>query len=77
MALLVQRAQDAGRLRADLVLDDLSRIMEMLVATLWTMEPGSDGWRRYLGLIFQGLAPAQAQPLFPAVPRSGKPNMGT
>jgi AcrR family transcriptional regulator len=76
MALLVQRAQDARQLRADLVLDDLSRIMEMLLATLWTMEPGSDGWRRYLALMFQGLTPPQAQPLPPAVPRYRKLKSG-
>ena len=76
MALLVRRAQDAGQLRADLVLDDLPRIMEMLLATLWTMAPGSDGWRRYLALMFQGLTPDQAQPLPPGVPRHRTPKPG-
>jgi AcrR family transcriptional regulator len=60
---LARRAQDAGLLRADLVPDDLMRIMAMLTSTLWTMEPGTNGWRRYLALIFEGLAPAAAKPL--------------
>jgi len=60
---LAQRAQDAGLLRADLVPEDLMRVMAMLISTLWTMEPGADGWRRYLALIFEGLTPAAAKPL--------------
>ena len=60
---LARRAQDAGLLRADLVPEDLMRIMAMLTSTLWTMEPGTNGWRRYLALIFEGLTPAAAKPL--------------
>jgi AcrR family transcriptional regulator len=73
---LAQRAQDAGLLRTDLVPDDLPRIMAMLTSTLWTMNPGDDGWRRYLALMFEGLTPAAAKPLHPPAtltkgPRSG------
>jgi AcrR family transcriptional regulator len=64
---LARRANEAGLLRADLVPDDLPRIMAMLTATLWTMDPDSDGWRRYLALILDGLAPAAARTLPPAV----------
>ena len=60
---LAARAQAAGRLRADLVPADLPRIMAMLTSTLWTMDPGTDGWRRYLALMFEGLTPAAANPL--------------
>jgi AcrR family transcriptional regulator len=60
---LARRAQDAGLLRADLVPDDLPRIMAMLTSTLWTMPPGSNGWRRYLALLLDGLSPATASPL--------------
>lgn len=60
---LAQRAQDAGLLRTDLAPEDLMRIMAMLTSTLWTMEPGTNGWRRYLALIFEGLTPAAAKPL--------------
>lgn len=60
---LAQRAQNAGLLRADLVPDDLPRFMAMLTSTLWTMNPRTDGWRRYLELMFEGLTPAAAKPL--------------
>lgn len=60
---LARHAQDAGLLRTDLVPDDLPRIMAMLTSTLWTMDPGTNGWRRYLALIFEGLTPAAATPL--------------
>ncbi|MGY4744590.1 TetR/AcrR family transcriptional regulator [Streptomyces sp. ATMOS53] len=63
LTLLTQRAQEAGRIRADLVPDDLPRIMAMLFSLLWTMDPASDGWRRYLSLILDGLSPAAATPL--------------
>lgn len=67
LTLLARRAQDDGLLRADLVPDDLSRLMAMLTSTLWTMAPGTDGWRRYLALMFEGLTPAAAKPLPPPV----------
>ncbi|MEV4015145.1 helix-turn-helix domain-containing protein [Nonomuraea angiospora] len=63
LTLLARRAQDEGLLRADLVPDDLPRIMAMLTSTLWTMDPGANGWRRYLALMLEGLAPAAAKPL--------------
>jgi len=68
LALLARRAQDAGLLRADLVPDDLARIMAMLTNTLWTMDSGADGWRRYLALLFEGLTPAASNPLPPSAP---------
>ncbi len=68
LTLLTHRAQQAGLIRADLVPDDLQRIMIMLVSVLWTMDPDSGGWRRYLALVLDGLAPAVAQPLPAPVP---------
>jgi AcrR family transcriptional regulator len=65
LALLARRAQDDGLLRADLVPADLARLMGMLTSTLWTMDPQTDGWRRYLALMFEGLTPAAAKPLPP------------
>ncbi|GAA1459499.1 TetR/AcrR family transcriptional regulator [Nocardiopsis exhalans] len=67
LAALARRAQDAGLLRPDLVPEDLPRIMAMLVSTLWTMDPDTDGWRRYLALMLEGLAPSAASPLPPPV----------
>ncbi|WP_086663644.1 TetR/AcrR family transcriptional regulator [Lentzea kentuckyensis] len=63
LTLLARRAQDDGLLRADLVPEDLSRLMAMLTSTLWTMDANVDGWRRYLALMFEGLTPAAAKPL--------------
>ncbi|WP_433518632.1 TetR/AcrR family transcriptional regulator [Nonomuraea sp. CA-143628] len=68
LTLLTRRAQQAGLIRADLVPDDLPRIVVMLLGPLWTMDPHSDGWRRYLSLILDALAPDAATPLPAAVP---------
>ncbi|MCZ1003015.1 hypothetical protein O1M63_41580 [Streptomyces mirabilis] len=68
LALLTRRAQEAGRIRADLVPDDMPRLMSTLFSLLWTMDPTSDGWRRYLSLILDGLSPAAATPLPEPVP---------
>jgi AcrR family transcriptional regulator len=74
---LLRRAQETDLIRTDLDADDLRTIMSMLFSTLSTV--GSDGWRRYLPLILDGLAPDAANPLPPAGPRrkpqraAGKP----
>ncbi|MFI1734095.1 TetR/AcrR family transcriptional regulator [Streptomyces acidicola] len=68
MTLLIRRAQEAGRIRADLVPEDMPRIMAMLFSLLWTMDPASEGWRRYLSLILDGMSPAAATPLPEPVP---------
>jgi len=75
LARLAERAQQAGLLRDDLVPSDLHRIMAMLASVLWSIEPDSDGWRRYLALILDGLSPHGASTLPPAVPllRSRRP----
>ncbi|MFD8019348.1 TetR/AcrR family transcriptional regulator [Streptomyces lavendulae] len=60
---LVVRGQRDGVIRADLVPDDLQRVMGMLVSVLWTMDPAEGGWRRYVALVLDGLSPAAASPL--------------
>jgi AcrR family transcriptional regulator len=72
---LAERAQRAGLLRDDLVPSDLHRIMAMLASVLWSIAPDSDGWRRYLVLILDGLSPHGASTLPPAAPvlRSRRP----
>ncbi|MFB0633421.1 TetR/AcrR family transcriptional regulator [Streptomyces sp. AB3(2024)] len=60
---LVVRGQRDGVIRADLVPDDLKRVMGMLVSVLWTMDPAEGGWRRYVTLVLDGLSPAAASPL--------------
>ena len=74
LAELTRRAQQAGLIRADLVPDDLPRIMAMLVGVLWTMDPNSDGWRRYLALVFDALTGTGSLP--PAVPPRHAPQSG-
>ncbi|MFC4012028.1 TetR/AcrR family transcriptional regulator [Nonomuraea purpurea] len=65
---LTQRAQRAGLVRADLVPGDLPRVMAMLTSVLWSMDPESEGWRRYLTLVLDGLSPTAASTLPPTAP---------
>ncbi|NBH12148.1 TetR/AcrR family transcriptional regulator [Amycolatopsis sp. SID8362] len=65
---LARRAQDAGAVRDDLVPEDIPRILMMLVSVHATMAPNSDGWRRYLALMLDAIAPRQTHPLPPPVP---------
>ncbi|MET8976345.1 helix-turn-helix domain-containing protein [Streptomyces sp. NPDC004539] len=78
LALLTRRGQQAGTLRADVVPDDLHRIMGMLVSVLWSNEPGSANWRRYVTLLLDSLSPLGATPLPPLLPgtkcRQGTPS---
>jgi AcrR family transcriptional regulator len=64
---LTRRAQQAGLIRADLVADDLPRIIAMLNSVLWTMDPDSDGWRRYVALMLDAITATTARRLPPAV----------
>ncbi|GAB3030164.1 TetR/AcrR family transcriptional regulator [Mycobacterium bourgelatii] len=68
LAELARRGQEAGLIRNDLVADDLPRLIAMLHSVLWTMEPGSDSWRRYLALVLDAISTRPAQPLPPAPP---------
>ena len=65
---LTRRGQQAGCIRADLVFDDLQRVMGMLAAVLPSMDTEGHGWRRYVTLILDGLSPIEASPLPPAAP---------
>jgi AcrR family transcriptional regulator len=53
---LTTRAREAGLIRAEVVGDDLRRIVVMLNSVLWTMDPTSDGWRRYAALMLDGIS---------------------
>ena len=55
-----------GSSRADLVADDLPRLIAMLHSVLFTMESGSDGWRRYVALILDAITASDREPLPPA-----------
>jgi AcrR family transcriptional regulator len=63
---LVHRGQQAGRIRADLVAEDLPRLIAMLYSVLSTMDSSSDGWRRYFALILDAISTGERQPLPPA-----------
>ena len=62
---LVREGQRVGRVRADLVVDDVPRLMAMLYSVLPTMDSNSDGWRRYVALILDALSITERQPLPP------------
>jgi AcrR family transcriptional regulator len=55
VAEIVRRGQRDGSFRADLVEDDIPRIVLMLFGTLPSVAPGSDGWQRYLDLMLDAL----------------------
>jgi AcrR family transcriptional regulator len=63
---LVRRGQQTGRVRADLVTDDLPRLIAMLYSVLSTMDSTSDGWRRYVALILDAISTSERRPLPPA-----------
>lgn len=65
---LVDEGQRVGRVRADLVSDDLPRLIAMLYSVLSTMDSDSDGWRRYVALIVDAISTTEGQPLPPAPP---------
>jgi AcrR family transcriptional regulator len=65
---LTTRAQQAGQVRADLAPSDLPRLIAMLNSVLWTMEPASEGWRRYLALVLDALTTPTPSWLPTAVP---------
>lgn len=60
---LARRGQRAGVVRADLVDDDLPRLIAMLHSVLWTMDSSSDGWRRYVALLLDAISTDERQPL--------------
>ena len=65
---LVGQGQRVGQVRADLVSDDLPRLVAMLYSVLSTMDSDSDGWRRYAALIIDAISISDARPLPPAPP---------
>ncbi|MGZ6780139.1 MAG: TetR/AcrR family transcriptional regulator [Mycobacterium sp.] len=65
---LTMRAQRAGLVRADLVADDLPRMVAMLFSVLGTMDPATDGWRRYVALMVDALSTSNPSRLPRAVP---------
>jgi len=63
---LVRRGQQDGRIRADVVADDLPRLVAMLYSVLSTMDSNSGGWRRYVALLLDAISTEEPRPLPPA-----------
>lgn len=63
---LAREGQRVGSIRADLVSDDLPRLVAMLFGVLSTMDAGSDGWRRYVALVVDAISVNERLPLPPA-----------
>lgn len=64
---LLREGQRVGRIRTDLVADDLPRLVAMLYGVLSTMDVESGGWRRYVALVVDAIAIDERLPLPPAV----------
>jgi hypothetical protein len=74
---VARRGQRAGVVRADLAHADLPRMIAMLHSVLWTMDSGSDGWRRYIALMLDAISVDHRRSLPPAAalrfaPRAGQ-----
>jgi AcrR family transcriptional regulator len=69
-ARLVKRAQRAGVLRDDIAGQDLMFLMGAVASVSEVPFPGlrEDIWKRYLGIVLDGLRPACASKLRPAAP---------
>ena len=51
MATLLERGQGQGSLRRDITIEDMVRLVAMLIGAVDTMEPGSEAWKRPLALV--------------------------
>ena len=70
MTSLVRRAQDAGAVRDDVAGQDLGLLINAAAAAADVPFPGlrEDLWKRYLGIILDGLRPEGATRLRPGPP---------
>src|SRR5215475_15921257 len=74
---LTRRAQTTGLINADIVAEDLPRIIAMLHSVLPTMDTTGDGWRRYVTFILNAMTTAKPSKLPPASPISYTPQPDT
>jgi AcrR family transcriptional regulator len=67
---VLERAQAAGVVRTDVVADDLPALAAIAARLpAWRLERQPGLWRRYLGVVLDGLRPDGATPLGHAPPR--------
>ncbi len=74
---LAERGRQAGVIRSDLAAADLPRMMAMLYSVLQTMDPGSDGWRRYVALMMDAVSAGERRPLPPVATLRFGPEPGS
>jgi AcrR family transcriptional regulator len=71
LQLLLQRAQKAGAIRRDVVAEDVGFLLGAIGQAGLRLEKTAPGaWRRYVGIVLDGLRPAGARPLTRKPPTS-------
>jgi AcrR family transcriptional regulator len=70
VGVLVRRAKEAGVLRKDIQPQDLGFLLMAIAATIQAPVKGvrDDLWKRYAGIVLDGLRPEGASPLRPGAP---------
>ncbi len=64
IAPILRRAQKAGVVRADLVIEDVPALCAVAARLpAWRLEHQPELWRRYLGVVLAGVRPEAARPL--------------
>jgi AcrR family transcriptional regulator len=64
IAPILRRAQKAGAVRDDLVIEDVPALCAVAARLpAWRLEQQPDLWRRYLGVVLDGVRPEAARPL--------------
>ena len=66
MTVLVERAQAAGQLREDVILDDVSMLMCGIGTATAKPHRVPDAWRRHLSIVIDGLRSANASDTLPS-----------
>ena len=64
IAPILRRAQKAGAVRTDLVIEDVPALCAVAARLpAWRLEQQPELWRRYLGVVLDGVRPEAARPL--------------
>ncbi len=72
MAVLLARGQGQGSLRKDITIEDMIRLVAMLIGSVDTMEPGSNAWERPVALMEDAIRTERpGRPLPPQTPIPG------
>jgi AcrR family transcriptional regulator len=72
MGVLLIRAQGQGSIRRDITIEDMVRMLAMLIGAVDTMEPGSNSWDRPVALVEDAIRTERlGRPLPPQTPIPG------